>query len=134
MKSWFTRNRLFLSKGMYKTSTNYNEGSEAHVLSRSITHIIILFCTLEILDAIVTYLTVNAGLVWEGNKLISQLAGNWSFILLKSVGAVLSGFILKMLYEHFPKVAMAAAVSIVVFYGAVLAWNSGIIVSNILLL
>ena len=100
---------------------------------RGIMQAVILFCCLEILDTIVTYSAVKGGLVWEGNALIAPIAGAWGFIVIKFIGAVLSGLVLQILHEHFPKASMAAAVSITVFYGAVLAWNSCMIL-NIMLL
>jgi hypothetical protein len=70
--------------------------------------------------------------VWEGNHLVAQMAGNWSFILLKFAGAVLSGIILQKLHDHFPGISMGAAVSIALFYSAVLAWNVSMIVPVLL--
>jgi uncharacterized membrane protein YjjP (DUF1212 family) len=61
------------------------------------------------------------------------MAGSWSFFLIKFFGAVLSGLILQILAEHFPRLSMTVAVSIALFYGAVLIWNSSMII-NIMLL
>jgi hypothetical protein len=111
---------------------SYSSETKSLVSHRGIRQIIVLFCALEILDAIITYWAIRGGLVAEGNPFIVHMAGDWSYILLKFVGAVLSGLILEVLYEHFPKVSMVAAASIAVFYGAVLAWNSGIIIHILL--
>ena len=99
---------------------------------RGIMQAVILFCCLEILDTIVTYSAVKGGLVWEGNALIAPIAGAWGFIVIKFIGAVLSGYILLKLHEHFPKLSWIAAISIAVFYGVVLAWNSSMIVHILL--
>jgi len=69
----------------------------------------------------------------EGNHLIAQMVGQWSFILLKFLGAILSGLILRILYVHFPKISMTAAVGIALFYGAVLVWNSSMLINIALL-
>ena len=97
-----------------------------------IKQIIILFCVLEMLDAIITHLAVKAGLVWEGNPLIVNIAGDLNFLFLKGAGVILSGLVLFILYKHFRRLSLIAASSIAVFYGAVLAWNSRILI-NILL-
>jgi Domain of unknown function (DUF5658) len=94
---------------------------------------IALFCSLEIIDGVVTYWAVNQGLISEGNHLIAQMAGNWNFVLLKVLGAILSGFILLKLSEHFPKISMAAAGSIALLYGGVLVWNANMIIHVLIL-
>jgi hypothetical protein len=68
----------------------------------------------------------------EGNHLVAQMAGNWVFLLLKFAGAVLSGLVLQKLHAHFPRLALGAAIGIAVFYGLVLAWNSGMIIRVLL--
>jgi hypothetical protein len=94
--------------------------------------VIVLFCALEMLDALFTFAAVNLGLVLEGNHLVAQMAGNWVFLLLKFAGAVLSGLVLQKLHAHFPRLALGAAIGIAVFYGLVLAWNSGMIIRVLL--
>ena len=130
----FHRDRVFSPVGLRRMSgqTADSVESESVVSHRGIMQIIILFCSLEILDAIITYSAVKGGLVWEGNVLTAQIAGNWGFIIIKVVGALLSGLILQKLYEHFPKLSWAAAISITVFYGVVLAWNAGMIIHILL--
>ena len=101
---------------------------------RKIKQIIIFFCILEMLDALITYFAVNAGLVLEGNQLIAHIAGSWIFVLIKIIGAILSGFIIKILYDYFPKSSLATAISIAAFYGIVLAWNASMIINNLIAL
>ena len=135
MKLWFQHGGLTVLDGSQNASGQTDDSGEnkSFVNYRGIKQIIILFCSLEIMDALVTYWAVNKGLVWEGNHLIAQMVGDWSFIFLKFLGAVLSGLILWILYEHFPKISMAAAVGIALFYGAVLVWNSSMLINIALL-
>ena len=130
MKLWFQREVITVPGESHNTSSQTADitGHKSPSAHMGINLVIALFCILEILDALLTYWAVNAGLVWEGNHLVAQMAGNWSFILLKFAGAILSGIILQKLHDHFPGISMVAAVSIAVFYSAVLAWNVSLIV------
>jgi hypothetical protein len=104
------------------------------ILNRSwIKPAVILFSSLEIMDALITYWAVNRGLVSEGNHLIAQMAGSWNFVLLKVIGAFLSGLILLKLHEHFPRATLAAAVTIALLYSGVLVWNSNMIIHALIL-
>ncbi len=130
MKLWFQHNGLTGTGGPDKPS-----GPTAGTVERqSIIHhpwvkpAVAIFCALEIIDGMVTYWAVNRGLISEGNHLIAQMAGSWNFVVIKVIGAILSGFILLKLSEHFPKITTAAAVSIALLYGGVLVWNSSIII------
>lgn len=82
---------------------------------------------MEMLDAIVTHLAVKGGLVWEGNPFIADVVGNVEFIFLKAAGVFLSGLILMILYKHFPRMSLVAAITIAAFYVFVLSWNSGML-------
>jgi len=130
MKFWFQRVSIpVLGGAPGKSGTGAQSSAEkSNAFSRGLVQVIILFCALEMLDALFTYIAVNSGLVWEGNHLVAQMAGNWIFVLIKFVGAVLSGLVLQKLHAYFPKLALGAAISIAVFYGLVLAWNSGMII------
>jgi hypothetical protein len=97
---------------------------------RLIWYAVILFCSLEIIDALITNWAVTAGLVQEGNPLLIQVAGGWSFIILKLIGAGLSGITVLVLHKHFPKLAQATALVISLYYFTVLAWNTGLIVNT----
>jgi len=130
MKFWLQRVSIPVQWGAAGKSGMGAQSSaeKTNASSRGLMQVIILFCVLEMLDALFTYIAVNRGLVWEGNHLVAQMAGNWIFVLIKFAGAVLSGLVLQKLHTHFPKLALGAAISIAVFYGLVLAWNSGMIV------
>jgi Domain of unknown function (DUF5658) len=130
MKLWFQPKGITVTNEPDKPS---GQGA-GNVKRESIIHhpwvkpAVAIFCALEIIDGMVTYWAVNRGLISEGNHLIAQMAGSWNFVVLKVIGAILSGFILLKLSEHFPKITTAAAVSIAVLYGGVLVWNSSIII------
>jgi hypothetical protein len=135
MKLWFQRISIpVLNESMIKQGTPAHSSGENPTAkgARGLQQVIFLFCALEMLDALITYFAVNLGLVWEGNYLVAQIAGSWTFILLKFTGAVLSGLVLQRLHAHFPKLSLAAAVSIAVFYGLVLAWNADMIIRVLL--
>jgi hypothetical protein len=130
MKLWFQHNSITVTNEPDNPSGQTAPSAEL----KSIIHhpwikpAIAIFCALEIIDGLVTYWAVNQGLISEGNHLIAQMAGSWNFVLLKVIGAILSGFILLKLSEHFPKITTTAAVSIALLYGGVLVWNSNMII------
>ena len=130
MKLWFQHNGITLTDEPDKPSGQASDPWERKSIIRHpwVKPAIAIFCALEIIDGIVTYWAVNRGLISEGNHLIAQMAGSWDFVLLKVIGAILSGFILLKLSDHFPKITAAAAVSIALLYGGVLVWNSSIII------
>lgn len=134
MKLWFQQNSATIEKEPINPSGQSQTAAQKSLLVRSwIKPAVAIFCFLEMLDASVTYWGVNSGLVAEGNHLIAQMAGSWNFILLKFIGAILSGLILLKLHEHFPKVTLAAAVSISLLYFGVLVWNSNLIIHALIL-
>ena len=90
-------------------------------------YIIILLSGLEISDGIVTQLFVGKGLAQESNPLMAPLVAAGDFMLLKIIGVLFSVLILWCLYKRFPLLAISTASSIVVFYGAVLAWNLSVL-------
>ncbi|MBN1368575.1 MAG: hypothetical protein JW967_11680 [Dehalococcoidales bacterium] len=99
--------------------------------NRTIIVIIGLFSVLELVDAFLTNWAINRGLVWEGNPLISGIAGNVDFLILKGAGAILSGLIVLVLFKHFPKLSLATGVSIALFYMVILTWNTGLLLNVI---
>ena len=90
-------------------------------------YIIVLLSGLEISDGILTQLFVNNGLVQEANPIMEPLVAAGDFLFLKIFGAIFSVLVLWCLYKRFPSIAISTASSIVVFYGAVLAWNLSIL-------
>jgi hypothetical protein len=132
MKSRFQRQVPVFSGARASAGQAVSTENRANAWQRGLKQLIALFCVLELLDALVTFWAVRGGLVWEGNSLIAPIAGTWGYVLIKLAGAVLSGVTILILSKHFRKLSMAAAVSIVVFYGVVLAWNSSMIIRLIL--
>lgn len=78
---------------------------------------------LEILDGITTTFFVRHGLVQEGNPLMEPIVREGNFLLLKVIGALLCVLILWGMYKRFPRVTLMTTSSVVMFYGAVMAWN-----------
>ncbi len=88
--------------------------------------LISLLVALEAADGIFTYSAVGRGLVREGNPLMMSLAGTGNFLIIKIAGAIVCALLLWLLYKRFPRISLATASSIVVFYAGVLTWNLGI--------
>ncbi len=88
--------------------------------------LISLLVALEAADGIFTYSAVGRGLVRECNPLMMSLAGTGNFLIIKIAGAIVCALLLWLLYKRFPKISLATASSIVVFYAGVLTWNLGI--------
>ena len=86
-------------------------------------YLLILLSGFEILDGMTTHFLVRNGLVQEGNSLMEPIVREGNFLLLKVIGVLLSVSILWGMYKHAPKVTLIATSSVVMFYGAVIAWN-----------
>jgi hypothetical protein len=87
----------------------------------------LLIC-LQAADAVFTRWAVTEGLTQEWNPFVAHLVGDWRFLLIKLAGALVSAVVLWGIYLRFPKAALLGTGSVVVFYGLILAWNSGIII------
>ena len=85
--------------------------------------ILILAAQFQIWDGLVTHVFVNNGAVKEGNPLMAPLIQDGNFLLLKVLGVLLCIPVIWLLYKRFPKLALATASSLAVFYSAVLCWN-----------
>ena len=83
---------------------------------------------LEISDGVITQLFVNKGMVQEANPLMEPLVAAGDFLPFKIIGVLFSVLVLWCLYRRFPRVAISTASSIVVFYGAILAWNLSVLI------
>ena len=136
MKPVFKLNRTVFSGGISPAPVRAGDSPKIGFLftHRGVIPVIGLFCFLEILDAVMTNWAVREALVAEGNSLVANIAGDWNFVLLKIIGAGLSGLAIWIIYRYYPGVALAAAVFIVIYYGVVLTWNSGIIMTSLLLM
>jgi hypothetical protein len=129
MKSWITGIVMVFTGKQGKAAglAGSRQGTSPVLNQRIIWYIVLLFVLLEILDASMTNWAVTAGIVREGNPLLTQMAGGWNFLLLKLIGAGLSAITLLTLYKHFPRLSLAAASIISIYYTAVLVWNSGMV-------
>ncbi len=88
--------------------------------------LLILLGGFEISDGIITHFLVRNGLVQEGNPLMESIVREGNFLLLKVIGVFLCVFILWGMYRRFPKATVITTSSVVMFYGAVMAWNLSI--------
>ncbi len=89
-------------------------------------YLLILLGGLEISDGILTHFLVGNGLAQEGNPLMEPIVREGNFLLLKVVGVIFCGLILWGIYKRFCKTSLIVTASIVLFYGAVIAWNLGV--------
>ncbi len=89
-------------------------------------YLLIMLSGLEISDGIITHFLVGNGLAQEGNPLMESIVREGNFVLLKVIGVLLCGLILWGVYKRFCKVTLIVTASIVMFYGAVIAWNLGV--------
>ena len=90
-------------------------------------YLLIWLSGLEISDGIITNFFVRNGLVQEANPLMESIVKQGDFLLLKIIGVCLCGLILWILYKRFPRVTLIVTSSIVMFYGAVIVWNLGVL-------
>ncbi len=86
-------------------------------------YLLILLSGFEISAGIITHFLVRNGLVREGNPLMEAIIREGNFLLLKVIGLLLCVLILWGVYKRFPRVTLIATSSVVMFYGAVMAWN-----------
>ncbi len=84
---------------------------------------------LETADGIITHLLVRSGLVSEGNPLVAPLVGDGSFIILKVTGALACAVALWWVYRRLPRLGLAAAAAVTIFYVAVLGWNASVLLA-----
>lgn len=90
-------------------------------------YLLILLSGFEISDGIITSLVIGNGLIQESNPWVEPIASEGNFLLLKVIGVLLSVLILWGVYKRFPKLALTAASSVVIFYAVVLVWNFGVL-------
>ena len=89
-------------------------------------YLLILLSGFEISDGIATHFLVGNGLVQEGNPLMEPMVREGNFLLLKVIGVLLCVLILWSMYQRFPNLALITTSTVVMFYGAVIAWNLGV--------
>ena len=90
-------------------------------------YLLILLSGLEISDGIITHFLVRNGFVQEGNPVVESIVKEGNFLLLKVIGVLLCGLILWSIYKRFRKVTLIVTSSIVMFYGAIIAWNLSVL-------
>jgi hypothetical protein len=79
-------------------------------------------------DGVLTELLVKSGKAREGNPFLQPLVGDAGFMILKVVGALICVFILWDINRHFPRVAFVATWVFVLAYGAIVLWNSSLLI------
>ena len=87
-----------------------------------------LLVFLVIADGVLTHFLLEAGIAREGNPLLVPIVGDAGFIVLKIAGALLCAFILWDVHRRWPRVAATAAWSGVIFYAAIVVWNTSLFV------
>ena len=90
-------------------------------------YLLALLVFLVVLDGVLTNFIVGGGLAREGNPFLQPLVGEAGFILLKIAGSLLCALILWDVYRRFPRVGLTAAWCAVLAYGAIVAWNSSLL-------
>jgi len=92
--------------------------------------LLILLCGFEVLDGLLTHFFVTGGDFREGNPLLATIATEGDFLLLKVVGAAICALLLLTVYRRIPRVTVATASTVVVFYSAVMGWNLSIVLTT----
>lgn len=91
-------------------------------------YLLIILVVFVVLDGVLTHFLVDGGLAREGNPFLQPLVGDTGFIVLKIVGSLLCAVILWDIYRHFPKLGLTATWCAVVAYGAIVVWNSSLLI------
>ena len=89
--------------------------------------LLVLLIVLQTADGVFTQWAATEGLIQEWNPFVAPLIGDWHYLLIKIAGALVSAAALWGISLRFPRTALLGAGSVIVFYGLVLTWNSGII-------
>ncbi len=86
-------------------------------------YLIVTLVVLVISDGLVSSFLINHGLAREGNPFLQDVVGKDIFLILKATGAVVSAFILRDIYRHWPRVAVTASLCFVAIYSGIVLWN-----------
>ena len=89
--------------------------------------LLVLLVSVMSIDGIMTFWALTGGLAREWNPIVAPIAGDWHFILLKVVGAIVCAIALWTVYKSFPRIALIGANYVVAFYVAILAWNFNVL-------
>ena len=79
--------------------------------------------TLVVSDGVISHFLVRHGLGREGNPFLETLVGEWSFLIIKVLGALLCALILWDIYKRRPKLAVTTTLCFVVLYAGIVLWN-----------
>jgi hypothetical protein len=93
-----------------------------------IKYLLVLLVVLVVSDGLLTQFLIDGGLAREGNPLLQPLVGKNGFLMLKAAGALLCALILWDIYRRFPKLAVIATWCFIAAYGAIMLWNSSILI------
>ena len=99
----------------------------SHAGKKKMLYLLITLVSFVVLDGLLTEYLVPSGRVREANPFLEPLVGETGFMILKIVGALLCAFILWDIYRRFPRVAVVATWIAVVGYGAIVVWNTSLI-------
>jgi len=99
----------------------------SHAGKRKMILLLITLVSFVILDGLLTEYLIPGGKVREANPFLEPLIGETGFMVLKIVGSLLCAFILWDVYRRFPKVGTIAAWIAVLGYGAIVIWNTSLI-------
>ena len=94
---------------------NLNRG---HIL-----FVLLLMAQFQFWDGIITQVFVNNGLAKEANPLMAPLVSGGSFLLIKLLGIAALLLLLWIISKRFPRIAVASASCISIYYIAVITWN-----------
>ncbi len=94
-----------------------------HLNRGHILFVLLLMAQFQLWDGLITQVFVNNGLVKEANPLMAPLVSGGSFLLVKLLGIAAILFLLWIISKRFPRVAVAAASCISMYYVAVITWN-----------
>ncbi len=86
---------------------------------------------LVVADGLITSYLVSHGIAGEGNLLLRGWVDEWYFPLIKTLGALFCGFLIWDIYRRWPRLAILSSISFVIFYGAVVLWNSLLLFVNL---
>jgi hypothetical protein len=86
---------------------------------------------LVVADGLITGYLVNNGIAAEGNLLLRHWAGEWYFPVIKGLGALLCGLLIWDIYRRWPKLATVSSTLFVIGYGAIVSWNSWLLLSHL---
>ncbi len=86
---------------------------------------------LVVADGLITGHLVNNGIATEGNLLLRSWAGEWYFPVVKALGALLCGLLIWDIYRRWPRLALVSSVAFVIGYGAIVLWNSYLLISSL---